>query len=447
MRPNRFLKEVSVSFALKIAGKALGYALTFLITSWYGVGTMGAFSISVTIFLILSSVGKLGLDIAFLRFVSEFSTLDGRDGVKALYGRIIRITLPLCLVLSALVFLLSEYIAENVFFEPGLSIYLKIISAAFIPFVIASINAEGLRALRRITEYNVLMEFSVPLFTVLLIGVASAASFGGGGPVTVLAYSVSVVIVYMTSQYLWARGCRSAVYPSVEGRKPRDISALDMLGVSVPVLISNLMFLVIGWAGLLMLGMLRSFEEVGVYSVALKMAMLTSIPLFAVNTSTASRFAQCYAKGEMGKLRATVIHSARLVFWMSLPVLLVFFIFPGFVLGVFGEEFRIGAAALIMISIGEFLNASSGSAGLVLQMTGREKIFRNIIIAATAINICLNIILIPRYGINGAAASSMISTSFWNIASVLYIKWRFGFSTFYFPGMKILRHEGAVLHD
>jgi O-antigen/teichoic acid export membrane protein len=64
-------------------------------------------------------------------------------------------------------------------------------------------------------------------------------------------------------------------------------------------------------------------------------------------------------------------------------------------------------------------------------MTGKEKVFQNIILAATALNIALNAVLIPRYGINGAAVANMIALVFWNLSSVTYIKFSMNINTLY----------------
>jgi O-antigen/teichoic acid export membrane protein len=66
-------------------------------------------------------------------------------------------------------------------------------------------------------------------------------------------------------------------------------------------------------------------------------------------------------------------------------------------------------------------------------MTGKEKVFQNIILAATALNIALNAVLIPRYGINGAAVANMIALVFWNLSSVTYIKFSMNINTLYIP--------------
>jgi len=186
-----------------------------------------------------------------------------------------------------------------------------------------------------------------------------------------------------------------------------------------------------------MIGMFRTETEVGVYNVTLKVAMLTSVGLFAINSIAAPKFAEFYGKEDMKGLAKIAQQSTKLIFWSSFPILLILFIFPSFILGIFGGEFKVGVFALIILALGQFVNSISGSVGYILQMTGKHKVFQNIILAATIINIVLNVFLIPVYGINGAAFASMVSLMFWNLTSVVYIRKNLNIMTLYIPLLKV----------
>ena len=73
----------------------------------------------------------------------------------------------------------------------------------------------------------------------------------------------------------------------------------------------------------------------------------------------------------------------------------------------------------------------SGSVGFILQMTGKERVYQYILLVALFFNILLNIFLIPRYGIEGAAIASAFSLLFWNISSMLYIYFKYNIVTFF----------------
>ena len=99
----------------------------------------------------------------------------------------------------------------------------------------------------------------------------------------------------------------------------------------------------------------------------------------------------------------------------------------------FGKEYLSGQKSLLILMIGQFFSSMAGSVGYILQMTGRQSIFQNIILISTFINIILNFILIPRYGLIGAAFASMVSIILWNLLSIIYIYINYKVLTLYVP--------------
>jgi len=191
------------------------------------------------------------------------------------------------------------------------------------------------------------------------------------------------------------------------------------------------------WTDKLMLGNMRSPEEVGIYFTAFKLSMFASIALMAVNSIAAPIFAELYGKKDMDRLRKVAHQSSKIIFLTTLPLVLGFLIFPDFLLGLFGPEFaEKGVIAFMLLSFGKLISSLSGSVGNILQMTGKQVAFMNILFIGAIVNLVLNLFLIPKFGINGAALASMISLSLWNLIMVYFVKRKFGFYTFYIPFIK-----------
>ena len=96
----------------------------------------------------------------------------------------------------------------------------------------------------------------------------------------------------------------------------------------------------------------------------------------------------------------------------------------------FYTNFVQGKTALIIISIGVMLNVLTGNVDQILNMTNYQKILKNITIFGFILNVLLNVLLIPIYGINGAAAASLITNLVFNLICLFYIKKKLGFYTF-----------------
>lgn len=420
------LKGSSVSFVFRILGIAVGYVFTLLITKNFGADTMGIFTLSFTVLGVFSVVGKLGFNTALLRFVAEYSSQNKMDFVKEVYIKAIKIVTPLCLLLSVLLYFLAPYIARYIFHKEYLAVYFRIVSFVLLPIVLVDMNAECLRGLKKIKEYSFFQNIAVFLFASIFLGIALILF--NEGYVPVIAYALSITFVSMLSLFVWINRSKLTSISYAKNIKTRTI-----LDVSLPTLISGSLFLVMSWTDTIMLGMFGTEGDVGVYNVASRVSSLANISLCAVNSIAAPKFAESYNSGDVRGFEKVIHQSTKLGFWSSLPIFFVLFLFPSFMLGMFGGEFKSGACALLLLTIGQFINVMSGSVAYILQMSGKQKVFQKIILVSTMINIVLNAILIPKYSISGAAISSTVSMIFWNVSSVVYIKKYLNVFTVYVP--------------
>ncbi|GAB4390506.1 MAG: oligosaccharide flippase family protein [Thermodesulfovibrionales bacterium] len=425
------LRGGSAAFVLRVAGMAAGYAFTLMVTRAFGAYAMGVFALSATVLSVLAMVGKAGLDTALLRFVADYSSQGRRDLAGDAYLKSLSFMVPWCLFLTAALFFLSPYLSAHVFKKAYMASYFRIASLAVLPAALVALNSQCLRGLKKVAEFAFLQNVAVFLVAALVLFPLLLFSRGAGAPVA--AYVAATAVVAALSFLMWRNS--GSLGRAVRGGGMR---LSEILGVSFPMFFASSMYLVMHWTDILMLGAMRPESEVGVYNVAVKVATVTSITLFAVNSIAAPKFAESYGKGDTEGLRGTVAASTGLIFWTSLPILIVLVAFPSFVMGIFGDEFRAGRGALLLLVGGQFVNAISGSVGFLLNMTGRQRALQNILLAAAVINIGLNALLIPSYGMNGAALASMVSMAFWNLAAVAYIKARYDILTLYFPGLRWL---------
>jgi O-antigen/teichoic acid export membrane protein len=177
----------------------------------------------------------------------------------------------------------------------------------------------------------------------------------------------------------------------------------------------------IGEADKLMLGAMTTPESVGVYTVAHKIALFSLLPMWTVGEACKPRFASLMKNAEQASLEKFVHQASLLMFSSSLPLLAVLYIVAETVLRVFGEEFVSGAAVLRILLVGEAVAAACGPAGPLLNMTGHHRAVRNTLFAGLLINILANSILIPRFGLIGAATASTTARIAWNITFAAHV--------------------------
>ena len=198
-------------------------------------------------------------------------------------------------------------------------------------------------------------------------------------------------------------------------------------------MIAQLVQFVMAWTDKLMLGNMMDSDQVGIYFTAFKLSMLASLSLMAINSIAGPKFAEMFSKNDFSSLKKVVHQSTEIIFWTTIPFVIVFFIFPQKIMLLFGDEFKIGSNALMILSLAKLISSFSGSVGNILQMTGNQFVYMIILSFGALCNVVLNYYLIPIYSIEGAAIASLLSMSLWNLGMVYFIKKEFGFYTFYNP--------------
>jgi O-antigen/teichoic acid export membrane protein len=83
------------------------------------------------------------------------------------------------------------------------------------------------------------------------------------------------------------------------------------------------------------------------------------------------------------------------------------------------------------------INLYLSSVGYLLAMSGNDRYYSKLVVISAIIDGVLSFILIPLYGLLGAAIGGGVALAFWNIASFIKCKKIFGFSPSWYPGYKI----------
>lgn len=171
-----------------------------------------------------------------------------------------------------------------------------------------------------------------------------------------------------------------------------------------------------GYADILILGFFTSSDKIGIYRVATQTATLVAFILQVVNTVVAPHFARMQAAGEKAQLQKLVTRSAQLTLLSALPIALTLILFGDVVLEIlFSSDYTGGYLPLAILAVGQLINAGVGSVGILLNMTGHERETAKGVALAAFINIPLNLILIPVWGMAGAALATSVSLIIWNI--------------------------------
>jgi O-antigen/teichoic acid export membrane protein len=184
------------------------------------------------------------------------------------------------------------------------------------------------------------------------------------------------------------------------------------------------------YADILMLGVFREAHEVGVYKVAVHGAGLVAFGLQAVNLVVAPHFARLHEQGDKEKLQRLATVTARVSFSMALPLAVVFAVWGNDLLKfVFGSQYVEGSTALAILALGQLGSTIMGSVGFLLTMTGNERDVAIALGCSAISNLIMNSLLIPWFGMNGAAVATAVTIGFWNLLMWKKVRCRLGINS------------------
>jgi O-antigen/teichoic acid export membrane protein len=386
------------SFGVRIVSAAIAYASQVLLARWMGDFEYGIFVVVWVGAVILGGLACLGFQTALLRFVPEYTEL-GED--RLLRGVIFgsRVNGFIAATLFAVIGVYGLYA-----FGDHLESYYLIplyLGAVTLPMLAIGEIHDGLSRAFNWADLSLWPTFVVrPLLIILFMWLAL---LNGAEANAITAMGSVIAATYITSigQLVWLeRRIRRAV-----PHGPRDYAPARWILLALPIFVVEGFFSLLTNVDILIVGHFMAPDQVAIYFAAAKTLALVHFIYFAVRVGGAQRFSQYHAAGDTARLTAFVRDTLHWTFWPSLAMVGLLLVFGKYLLLLFGPSFTAGYPLLWVLSIGLLLRASIGPAETLLIMAGQQRRCAGIYTGAFILNVVLNFVLIPRFGLMGAACT------------------------------------------
>ncbi len=394
-------KGAGIVFIGIMISKFLGYIYRVIIAR-LGPEAYGEISLGLAVFGILSVISILGLELGTLRYVSIYKNINAKEKIKGTISFAMKTTLMISLILGAILFIFSDFISQTLFHTTEISLILKIISIA-LPFeVIRVITVNTFKAFSKI-EYDVytrIIAENVMKIILTLIFI----SIGLGVIGAIIAYTSSIVISTIFSLII----LETKVFPFFRTKIKSICPKKEIFLYSAPLLFNSLTIIIIAWIDTLMLGFFRTTSEVGLYNAAIPTAKL----IYILPTALVSLYLPTIAQylNNRTELKKTFYLTTKWILLINLNFLFLAIIFSKSLLGIlFGNEYMIASLALIILIIGYFINSMVYTSRDILMLMKKSTTILIATLTGGILNIILNYLLIPQYGIIGAAIATSIS--------------------------------------
>ena len=417
----RLTQNAAGSFGLRIASVGLAFITSVLLARLFGPEGYGVYAYALAWILVLQIPAGLGMKSLLVREVasyharSEWGLMSGllRWANRAVFV----VSIGIALIAAVIVWFLGGENNSQMLAVFGLAL----ISLPWLSLTI--VRQSTLQGLHRVVFGQFPETFIQPAVFIILLGGAYLVfkdnlSVTGAMGIRVLSIGVAF--------FVGAELLRRNLPQTIQKVSP-DYQIKIWARSILPFMLISCMYVINNRTDALMLGAMQGPEAVGLYVVASRGAELISFILLAVNQAIGPAIAKLYVEGDIRRLQNLITKSSRVIFLISLPIALGLILFGHWFLLLFGSEFAEGRAALTFLSIGQLVNAGMGSVGYLLNMTGHERDTAIGIGASAMLNIILNALLIPKFGLEGAASATAVSTILWNILLMVFVYKRLKF--------------------
>ena len=405
-------RGASIAFVLKILAAGFGFGLNVVLARLLGADGFGIYNLAFTVIFVVAAVGRVGMENTLVRFIAASISIGKPEKALGVYQKALKYSLLTALILSCLAYILAPIISINIFGKQDLEQPLSVMSLAIVPLALLTLHAYALQGIKKIAASITVLSIGVP-FIAGIFAILMVPQFGISA--AVWGYLFSTIVTLLVGRWFWVKATLNLTH--IEPK----FDTQELLSSSLPLFAGVIMNMIIMWSPVLLLGMWESSESVGIFSAASRTAVLTSFILIAVNSIAAPKFAALFQQGDIKTLGLVARESSRIMMLLASSVLFVLVAFPEEVLSIFGDEFKQGALVLMILSIGQFINVATGSVGYLLMMTGNERLMRNNLIFCMFIGLLLSFLLIPLFGIVGAAISSSIILVLQNLIAMALV--------------------------
>ncbi len=428
------LKTIVKGAGIFIVGTIISRVLTYItrifIARYFGSEDYGLFNLGLSIIGFSLVFCLVGLPLGVRRYIAYHYTKGENSIVKGVIILSLLISGGISVVVSGLIFLLSDEISESVFHYPAFGYALKIFAIS-IPF--AALNQIlisvfiGFKKLKYMVYTDRILSNFFKLIFILIFGLLGYGIVG-----LAMGNTLGLLLTFFVALYFLEK----KVFSLKTNIKPIFLKK-ELIFFSIPLMLSSLMNSILARVDTLMLGYFRSAREVGIYNAAIPTSQLLYMVTSSLGMLLIPVLTELYAKNQKDSLKTVYKTVVKWAVYLNLPIFLIISIFSKQVLNImFGSEYMSGYLALSILSIGFFVNTISFGADSLLAMAKKTPaIFMASFIAST-LNIILNFSLIPFYGIVGAAIATSSSYLAYSTVLIIYSWYKIGISPFSIPMLK-----------
>lgn len=409
-----------ITFLGGVVGAGFTYVTGVAISRLVGSELLGVYYLSLIWLQLLSAVSRFGFSDALLRFLPP----QRRSGRKEECERIVKTVLGLgglfSVALGCGLFFLLPPLGRWRGWDPMLISYLQWFFALLPLQVIFILLLMVVQSYQHMIQVVLARDFIQPaalfIFTILFLKLGIGEQFGLIGGVA------ASLVVGLGLIGHWA-------YKAAPGtlRVPGWMALGPLFFFAIPVMTGDVSHLLYRWIDTLLVSHFFEFHEVGIYSAAIRTALLLTLIPMSVNAIYATMASGYFHTGESQRLEYALQLSLRWSLILGLPIVLLFILGQREILQLWGSEFAEGGLTLATLAVAQLFAIPGGILGYTLLMCNRHTLEVINTFVLLALVMVANFLLIPKLGLVGAATSLLLvntlgtATRWWQVLHQLKV--------------------------
>jgi O-antigen/teichoic acid export membrane protein len=407
---------------LKAAGSILtilgGLGLGILLTRVLGAAGFGQYRLGIISIELLAQIGALGVPTAALLFIPLAARRADHPRLMGIFRLTCAVPTLIGAVLGTVTFVFSEEISSRVFRDPTFASTLRIFSLAIPLHGLLNASESLARAFNRVDISVIGRDICLQSLKIVATAIVLFAGFGVGGAAVAhwIALAISVALILFLVRRLLPMGRESSRADYDLGRIWRQ--SLPMYLARLPLALgTQIETLVLGFFGLT--------SGVGIYAAALQMSRVGEVFPLSIISVALPLISGAYDRGGPEEVRPLLRAGTRWGLSVTLPIFVATALFAEPLLSIFGEEFAAGRRGLVLLAFIPVLRSISGLSAAVLSMTGYARFNSANSICYLAVALALDLLLIPSYGVNGAAIAAFTAMTVLSGLRLSEVFWMF----------------------
>jgi O-antigen/teichoic acid export membrane protein len=433
-------KNSGVYFAGTVFSIALGYIFKVYLARVLGAEALGIYALGMTLTGFLGAFNSLGLAESAVRYAAVYRAAHKWEQLRALLWRGGGILLIANLLFAAVLLSVGGTVALRFYHSPTLARYIPWFAALLLLGTVTTFYGRILAGYKQVGRRTLITNFIGSPATIFFSVVLITLGWGLKGYLLAQVLGASLVVAIVCGLVWKLTPAEARLSSHLPPPLEREVWTFSAAAIGI-----LLLEFLIGQVDKVVLGFYRGARDVGIYSISAALVAYVSLFLTSVNQVFSPMIADLHTRKDLAMLGRLYKALTKWILGLTLPLAITVMVFASPLLRIFGRDFQVGWPILIVGTTGQLINCGVGSVGLLLLMSGHQRRLLRVQGAMAALMTIVSVLLVPVWGMVGAAVAAAITNAGMNALNLLEVRRVLGFSPFSRSYLRLLIPTAGAL--